>query len=151
MEFSAEVSFARDGYVLRQPVMLPAGELAIDISCYSLDDEAREEFARVIGSDPVADLSCYVKEIDRENEYTMLGLNGEPLQFTPGFFWFSDVIKCEGNKFRLDASLRGVVIQFEFSDIDRDAKSARLDARVDQSPTAINEWLDDRSYQTRCV
>ena len=148
--FATSVNFARDGYIAHFPILNDSGRKIIDIACYSLDDQHREAFAVKNNSDPVADLSCYVKDLGRRHESTMLGLDGEALQFSPGFFWFSDVEEChKGNYIRND-KLRGLRIQFIFSQIDKEAKRAELVVKVYPETAAVNDRLTDDSYWSSC-
>jgi hypothetical protein len=150
-QFSTRVSFGRDGYVARFPITNLSGKVVFEISCYSLDDERREEFAAQNGTDPVADLSCYLKDLSREHEYTMLGLEGESLQFTPAFFWFSDIGKCTSGSYRLQASVRLASFLFKFSNINLADKTASLDINVEPMPSATNDKLTEQSYQAGCA
>lgn len=148
--FATRADFARNSYVAHFPVLNGSGQKIIDISCYSLNDERREAFASKYKTDPVADLSCYVKDKSRIAEATMLGLDGESLQFTPGFFWFSDVTKCGERSYNMEAKLRGVSISFVFSHIDRDSKRGDLVIRVYPDASANNDRLNDRSFRSYC-
>lgn len=150
MEFATQASFERTGYVAHFPITNLSGETLIQISCYSLDDEAREEFAVKSGTDPVADLSCYAKDMGRTNEYTMLGINGESLQFTPAFFWFSDIAKCASGSYHLDAQLRGVGFSFSFLNIDVDGKISDMEIHVAPMVSAKNDSLTEQSYRAYC-
>lgn len=147
---STKVSFAREGFEKHFPVLFRDGKKALEVSCYSLDDTSREEFASNTGTDPVADLSCYVKDIRRNHEYTMLGIDGESLQFTPAFFWFSDVSKCAPKSYRLTASLRGIEISFDFSHIDRARKTSDLSIYVHPMASATNDRLTAQSFNAGC-
>tara|TARA_R110000782_G_scaffold13999_8_gene41418 strand:+ start:69067 stop:69660 length:594 start_codon:yes stop_codon:yes gene_type:complete len=149
-KFATSAGFARDGYTAHFPILNASGRKIIDISCYSLDDDHREAFAWKNKSDPVADLSCYVKDIGRADESTMLGLDGESLQFTPGFFWFSDVVKCGDGSYNMTAKLRGVSISFIFSRISRDTKRSDLVIQVSPDTSATNERLTDQSFRSYC-
>ena len=150
-KFATRADFSRDGYTAHFPVLNTSGRKIIDISCYSLDDEHREAFASKNKSDPVADLSCYVKDLGRVDESTMLGLDGESLQFTPGFFWFSDVMKCGDRSYSMRANLRGVSISFVFSHIDSDSKRSDLAIQVSPNISAKNDRLTDQSFQSHCL
>lgn len=150
IEFISQASFARTGYVVHFPVTNRSGEVLIEISCYSLDDEAREAFAVKPGSDPVADLSCYAKDLGRPNEFTMLGLNGESLQFTPAFFWFSDIAKCASGSYHLGAQLRGVAFSFSFLNIDVNGKTADMGIHAAPMVSAKNDSLTEESYRSYC-
>jgi len=149
-KFATSASFARDGYIGHFPILNASGRKIIDISCYSLDDDRREAFALKNKSDPVADLSCYIKDIGRTNESTMLGLNGESLQFTPGFFWFSDVVNCGDKSYNMRAKLRGISISFIFSHIDSDTKRSALVIQVSPDSSATNDRLTDQSFRSYC-
>jgi len=148
--FSGKVSFAREGFEDHFPVFSRDGEKALEISCYSLDDSSREKFASRTGTDPVADLSCYAKDLSRDHEYTMLGIDGESLQFTPAFFWFSDVSKCAPKSYNLTASLRGIEISFVFSHIDQARKTSDLIIDVSPKASATNASLTERSFNVGC-
>ncbi len=143
---SMPVSFSREGFAATVPIE----EASISISCYSLSDARREKFAAEEGSDPVADLSCYVKDLRRKNEFTMLGLAGESLQFTPAFFWLSDVEKCAPRSFRMEAWLRGIGVSFAFANIDRSAKAAEMEIAVTAMPSAKNDRLTRATYRSYC-
>ncbi|WP_257548580.1 hypothetical protein [Sphingopyxis sp. DBS4] len=148
--FSSKASFAREGYEVHFPVSNRDGKQVLEISCYSLDDESREKFASRKGTDPVSDLSCYVKDFSRENEYTMLGIYGESLQFTPAFFWFSEVKKCAPHSYFLKSSLRGILISFELYNIDEENKSANLNIDIIPMASATNDNLTDDTFKTIC-
>jgi hypothetical protein len=150
-QFSSKASFAREGYVAKFPIAASSGQTVLEISCYSLNDQKRENFALANGTDPVADLSCYVKDMSREHEFTMLGLKGESLQFTPAFFWLTEIGKCGSGSYRMEASLRGIDLSFNFSNINLGEKSADLDVLVRPMPSASNDSLTDRSYEARCI
>ena len=149
--FSTEARFDRGGFEIQFPVLNRDGNTAFQISCYSLGDEAREEFATRTGSDPVADLSCYVKDVNVVNEYTILGLNGESLQFTPAFFWLSDMNRCTTDSYRLTAFLRGINISFIFSHIDFEKKIANLQISVYPMEAASNNKLTEQSFHIGCA
>lgn len=148
--FRTSVSFSRNDYVAHFTITNSSGQKVIEISCYSLDDERREKFALENKTDPVADLSCYVKDINRANEFTMLGLDGESLQFTPGFFWLSDLEKCGERSYRMDAKLRGLSISFTFSRIDAVVKRSSLEISVSRDASAVNEKISDQTFRSYC-
>lgn len=151
VQFHTRAEFGRNGYISNFPITNGIGEIIFLISCYSLDDESREEFAHSHGTDPVADLSCYVKDTSRKDEHTVLGLEGESLQFTPAFFWFSEINKCDHSSYKMEASVRGAKFSFVFSNIDINDKVADLDIIVTSMPSAMNENLIDHSYRAGCT
>lgn len=151
VKFRTRVSFDRDGYSAIFPVTNYTGEAVFVISCYSLDDENREKFASENGTDPVADLSCYVKDTKRDNEYSVLGLKGESLQFSPGFFWLSEISKCSASTYVLDASARGFSFVFMLSNINTEERGADLSIDIKPMPSATNDILTDQSYRAGCT
>jgi hypothetical protein len=152
VHFSSRASFARDGYAVQFPIVDRDGARVFEISCYSLDDKAREKFALSNGTDPVSDLSCYVKDASRSNELTMLGVEEESLQFTPAFFWFDELKGCNSkSSYFLKASLRGIFLSFSFSHIDKDHKSADLLVSAGPRPSAKNDSLTDQSFRVGCT
>ena len=151
VHFSSKASFARDGYTEHFPIFNLAGEKVLEVSCYSLDDENREKFSVDTGTDPVADLSCYVKDIAREHEYTMLGIDGESLQFTPAFFWISEVNKCDPKSYRVMAKLRQIFIEFSISHIDNIKKTGDLNIIIAPMLSATNDRLTQKSFKVGCA
>lgn len=147
---TSNVTFSRDDFAVKIPVMSDNNSFVIQIECYSLNDDRREKFALSYGTDPVADLSCYAKDLKRPNEITMLGLAGESLQFTPAFFWFADIKKCAPQSFHLDTWLRGVKLSFRFSDIEPVSKSAKMQTRVSQMRSATNDRLTIENFKAYC-
>jgi hypothetical protein len=150
-QFSSKASFARKGYIARYPITDSSGKTVFEVSCYSLDENQREKFAQGTGTDPVADLSCYVKDISRKHEYTMLGIEGESLQFTPAFFWLAEIGECNSGSYRLKAAVRGVEILFIFSNINVSQKSADLAIDVKPMASATNVKLTEQSYKKGCM
>lgn len=149
--FEGKASFARQGYQESFVVKDLKGNVAAIISCYSLNDKSREDFATKFGSDPVADLSCYANDVRQKDEFTMLGLAGESLQFTPAFFWLNDVGRCAQTSYHMEAWLRGMKYLFEFSEIDLSKKSAKLKIVVTPMAAATNKRLTKTSYRIYCT
>ena len=81
----------------------------------------------------------------------MLGLEGEGLQFTPAFFWLSDIVKCSSSSYHMGASLRGLKISFAFSQIEPERKTANMEVRVTSMPNAVNDKLTEKYYEIRCL
>lgn len=148
--FSIPVKMDRSGYSFEKYIKNKDGQNKFLLSCYSLDDESRESFSIKSGSDPVADLSCYLKDIGSNNEYTILGLPGEGLQFSPAFFWSKDLARCGSGSYNLRATLRGLTVIFQFSNFNSNNKSAIMTINIENSPSATNLHLNDSAYLIFC-
>lgn len=147
--FSDSVKFDRGDFTIRRNFLDNSGNLQFVLECYSLNDDKREYFAQKSGSDPVADLSCYLRDVSHPSEYTILGLPGGSLQFSPAFFWFSDVSRCR-SKYVVTATVRGVLVKFEFTNINAIKKTAMLKFGISPKITATNTHLSESAYAKSC-
>lgn len=148
--YRSEVNFNRLGLSIGYDFKDTNGNIVLRLDCHSFSDDEREGFAIITGTDAVSDLSCYLKDKRYINEYTMLSPDNESLQYTPGFFWFENIEKCQDSYYYLSARLRGIEIQFTFSDIDAQKKSSVMEVNLKPFSNAKNFYLESENFQSGC-
>lgn len=141
------VSMTHDGFVYHIPILTKNDEEVYKISCYSGDDNDRDQWSNTISVDPLADLSCVMFGKNQKYHWSSLFSQKDDDRDwqSRGFFWKSEIVGKCGSYPEFGRSrnfyLRGMAINMTLEPAEnKDRWTMHL--KIKNAPEHQSEWAE---------